>query len=59
MLATSILSLAVASLPRAWLAYRPGFPWHVAHMRGPLAVVGLAIPLGIGMGYLIVLLQSL
>jgi hypothetical protein len=57
MLAASVFSLAVASLPRAWLAYRPGFVGHVARMRVPLAVVGVAIPFGIAVGYLVVLLQ--
>ena len=58
LLAAATLFLAAASLPRAWVPYGPGVLWQVAHMRGLFAVVGIAIPLGIGVGYLIVLLQS-
>lgn len=58
MVAASILLLAVATLPlRIWLRYGPEVLWHVARIRRPLAVVGAAIPVGIGAGYLVVLLQ--
>jgi hypothetical protein len=58
LVAASVLLLAVASLPlRIWLRYGPEVLWHVARLRGPLAVVGAAIPLGIGIGYLVVLLH--
>jgi hypothetical protein len=57
LLGTSILMLAAASLPRGWIAHGPGVAWQVARLRGLFAVVGVAIPLGIGIGYLVVLLN--
>jgi hypothetical protein len=42
---------------RIWIKYGPGVLSHVAPIRGRLAVVAAAIPLGIGVGYLVVLLQ--
>lgn len=57
LLAASLLSLGAASLPGGWLAHGPGFIAHVAGIRGPLAVLGAAVPLGIGLGYLVVLLD--
>jgi hypothetical protein len=58
MVVASVLLLAFASLPlRVWHRYGPEVLWQVARVRGPLAVVGFAIPLGIGVGYLVVLLQ--
>jgi hypothetical protein len=58
MLAVSSLMLGAATLLRAWLPHGPGVLLRVAHQRGSIAVVGLAIPFGLGVGYLIVLLQS-
>jgi hypothetical protein len=58
LVAVSILLLAFASVPlHIWIRYGPDVLVHVARIRGRLAVVGAAIPLGIGVGYLLVLLQ--
>jgi hypothetical protein len=57
MVIASILLLALASLPRTWTSYGPTALSQVVEQRGRLAVVGFAIPLGIAMGYLVVLLE--
>jgi hypothetical protein len=57
MIVASILLLALASLPRTWTFYGPAALSQVFEQRGRLAVVGFAIPLGIAMGYLVVLLE--
>jgi hypothetical protein len=58
MVAASVLLLLFASLPtRIWFRYSPDVIWVVGRMRGPLAVVGGAVLLGIGIGYLAVLFQ--
>jgi hypothetical protein len=57
MIVASILLLALASLPRTWTSYGPTALSQVVEQRGRLAVVGFAIPLGIAMGYLVVLLE--
>ena len=54
-LAVSILFIVLASVPAKWTVHYPGV-WHLARMRGPLALAGVTMMLGIGMGYLIVLL---
>jgi hypothetical protein len=58
LVAGSMLLLAVASLPlRLWFTYWPDAVGHVARIRGPLALIGAATLLGIGAGYLVVLLH--
>jgi hypothetical protein len=58
MLLSGLLTLTVAALPRSWVERGPGPLWQIANQRGSLAVVGFAIPFGVGVGYLVVLIQS-